>query len=729
MPTGGKSHDSDSDEELLAAAGAYDKQFATASSAQMAAGGGVGLASWLSGPPPSVRHPNGAVSLPPDAPDSVVESVPTGCTSHDCDSDEDLLAAAEVYEKQSATASAHMPAGVGVGPGTQPSGPPPFVRPVVSPVAGSSGAPGVSHQLSPAVSTCGPGVPTVARPAQKALPDPKRPRVGAPLPTTATRLLDFQQAIRHPPELFAGLDYSSVVVRAAPPAAQSAHHVVRPYQGLSAQPREFLVLFGDQWVDAILTRLRDQQLAESLRRLPRVLLEGVLQPFRFGQMSFEEPVLDEYLRNLLRTWPAFYSDMTCLVAGKAGGVQIVYVGVVHLSTGHGSALGCAECAVKFLQGALSQWHVLPVLCSAQHLRVPWKGWENSGGKIQMAHLWKPAGHAAPPFTHHLLKWQPHGAAEVARRCRAECLNGARSGRMLVLLLADLLAFDVEAAIEAPNGSPNRTPLLQLKDWQAEFEQVIGANCIVKVSADTRKHSVVTKTWLGQNLAPTYEINADVFTGVNRPATICASPCASDFGGAGGTVEDLTRGTRQRFLIPPVDSVEGFAGATLRDGSIWSPQGRSRQFVLALTHEWPTVLRELSKLTDPPDTQTQGLVDIHKCAWQPSGAIRYAGPAYFLHFLSWADSPYADILKHHSCAGKIYVWNGHQAPEIVPDVGYGDAAWTALCGDVVLCRPCSAVVEALAGAWERRSMADVIARHTAAKIVHLCLQIQSADCRM
>ncbi len=89
-------------------------------------------------------------------------------------------------------------------------------------------------------------------------------------------------------------------------------------------------------------------------------------------MSFAEPVLDEYLRNLLRTWPAFYSDMTCLVADKAGGVQIVYVGVVHLSTGHGSALGCAECAVKFLQGALSQWHVLPVLCSAQHLSVPWK---------------------------------------------------------------------------------------------------------------------------------------------------------------------------------------------------------------------------------------------------------------------------------------------------------------------------------------------------------------------
>jgi hypothetical protein len=48
-----------------------------------------------------------------------------------------------------------------------------------------------------------------------------------------------------------------------------------------------------------------------------------------------------------------------------------------------------------------------------------------------------------------LKWQPHGVSEVARRCRAECLNGARSGRMLVLLLADLLAFDVEAAIEAP----------------------------------------------------------------------------------------------------------------------------------------------------------------------------------------------------------------------------------------------------------------------------------------
>ena len=102
--------------------------------------------------------------------------------------------------------------------------------------------------------------------------------------------------------------------------------------------------------------------------------------------------------------------------------------------------------------------------------------------------------------------------------------------MLVLLLADLVAFDVEAAIEAPNGSPNRTPLLQLKGWQAEVEQVIVAHCIVKVSADMRKHSVVTKTWLGQNLAPTYEINADVFTGVNRPATICASPCASDFGG-------------------------------------------------------------------------------------------------------------------------------------------------------------------------------------------------------
>ena len=75
VPTGDKSHDGDSDDELLAAANAYNEQSATASSAQMAAGGGVGLASWLSGP----------------------------------------------HEKQSATASAHMPAG-GVGPGTQPSG-------------------------------------------------------------------------------------------------------------------------------------------------------------------------------------------------------------------------------------------------------------------------------------------------------------------------------------------------------------------------------------------------------------------------------------------------------------------------------------------------------------------------------------------------------------------------------------------------------------------------------
>ncbi len=191
VPTGDKSHDGDSDDELLAAANAYDEQSATASSAQMAAGGGVGPASWLSGP----------------------------------------------HKKQSATASAHMPAGVGVGPGTQPSGPSPFPGPVVSPVAGSRGA--LCRRLaglSPAVSTCRPGVPTVAQPAQKAAPDPKRPRVGPPLPTTATGLLDFQQASRHPPELFAGLDYSSVVGRAAPPAAQSAHHVVLPYQGLSALP-------------------------------------------------------------------------------------------------------------------------------------------------------------------------------------------------------------------------------------------------------------------------------------------------------------------------------------------------------------------------------------------------------------------------------------------------------------------------------------------------------------
>jgi hypothetical protein len=100
----------------------------------------------------------------------------------------------------------------------------------------------------------------------------------------------------------------------------------------------------------------------------------------------------------------------------------------------------------------------------------------------------------------------------------------------------------------------------------------------------------------------------------------------------------------------------------------------------------------------------------------------------LHFLSRGDSSYAEILRTVPCIGKIFVATGELAPEVVPTVGYGDGVWTSMCGNIVLCSSCAAVVEAFGDAWERRSMADVIARHAAAQIVHMCCDIRSVDCR-
>ena len=180
--------------------------------------------------------------------------------------------------------------------------------------------------------------------------------------------------------------------------------------------------------------------------------------------------------------------------------------------------------MKFLQKALSQLHVLPILCSAQHLRMPWDGWGSGGGRIQMAHLWNPAGHSEPPFTHHQLDWHPDRDTTVAAMCRAECPDAAPHAYMLVLLLADLRPFDVEATIQAPTAdSPRWSRLLSFLRWRSAFEKVIGPrNSVVKVFADMRKHSDATNPVLGQNLAVTYEINAGALTAVDRPVAVCAS---------------------------------------------------------------------------------------------------------------------------------------------------------------------------------------------------------------
>ena len=70
------------------------------------------------------------------------------------------------------------------------------------------------------------------------------------------------------------------------------------------------------------------------------------------------------ISRLLQAWGKWNSDMTHVTSTKYGGVQVVYVGVVHLSTGHGTALGCAEEAVKCLQGCFREWNVFLFLCSA-----------------------------------------------------------------------------------------------------------------------------------------------------------------------------------------------------------------------------------------------------------------------------------------------------------------------------------------------------------------------------
>jgi len=348
-------------------------------------------------------------------------------------------------------------------------------------------------------------------------------------------------------------------------------------------------------------------------------------------------------------------------------------------------------------------------------------------------LWNPAGHSEPPFTHHQLDWHADNATTVAAMCRAECLDAAPHAHMLVLLLADLRPFDVEATIQAPTAdTPQWSRLLSFMRWQSAFEKVVGPrNSVVKVFADMRKHSDATKKVLGQNLAATYEINAKALAAVDRPVTVCASPCAAR-GYAGATLGDLTGGARPAFLIPPVSCMQSFTGATLLDGSVWCPQSRQEQErqlrPLALTPEWPTLLSELSHSTDGADECTQWIVDAHRCALPQFGGLRHAGPAFYLHFLSWGDSSYAEILRTVPCIGKIFVATGELAPEVVPTVGYGDGVWTSMCGNIVLCSSCAAVVGAFGDAWERRSMADVIARHAAAQIVHMCCDIRSVDCR-
>ena len=561
-------------------------------------------------------------------------------------------------------------------------------------------------------------------------PPGKRQRtVGLPL-MTSSGLLDFTKHVAGANQILHGLDFSTVLARPVSSQARTEHMPLLELQDVDAQDMLHLTLFQENWVDAVLRGLPDEHLAACLRRMPMVALEGILQPVRFGLVASHANAIDQYLRRVLHIWPVIYGNMSVTAAGCQSGAQLVRIGVVHISTGHGTGIACAENAVGLLQDVLRQHDVFPVLCSAQHLLLPWTSCESHGDEILMAGLWKPRGHATPPFQHHLLKWDKGNAAEVATMCQAECMNAAVGGQNMVMLLVDLLPFNVAEAVKAQDGSDVQTALRQLQAWIKRFEQIIDPSRMVKVFADMRPHDVACMTWLGQHLSPAYTTNASDFTGVDRVATICASPCVSH-GHAGGTLADLTSGAQQRFIVPHVQNVEQFVNAPLRDGTIWSPQGCHREnkprAPSGLTHEWPLILRELVKLTDAATDETRSWVDMHRCERQTDHTIGYCGPAYFFRMLSWEDTPYEDVLLQRPCSRKIYVMNGEAAPEVVPDVGYGHGSWTASCGDVVLCNQCSAVVEALGCAWERSSMSDVIARHTAARIFRLCKDVRSIDC--
>ena len=62
-----------------------------------------------------------------------------------------------------------------------------------------------------------------------------------------------------------------------------------------------------------------------------------------------------------------------------------------------------------------------------------------------------------------------------------------------------------------------------------------------------------------------------------------------------------------------------------------------------------MLREVNRSTDGAGNDIRLMFDMHKCVHSPRGELRYAGPAYFLHFLSWTDFHYAEILRHARCS--------------------------------------------------------------------------------
>ena len=122
-------------------------------------------------------------------------------------------------------------------------------------------------------------------------------------------------------------------------------------------------------------------------------------------------------------------------------------------------------------------------------------------------------------------------------------------------------------------------------------------------------------------------------------------------------------------------------------------------------------------TDTPGPQLQMLLDMHRCK-APNGQLRYAGPAYFVHFLSWTGAAYQMILQRLECCGRIHVQSGMAADRDIPlTQGSPECGqeWVADCGRVTLCHNCAEAVVQLASGWEKFSVADVIARHLAAAI--------------
>ena len=479
------------------------------------------------------------------------------------------------------------------------------------------------------------------------------------------------------------------------------------------------------WCQWMLGRVSPEK-AQIFRQCPQPLLMNLLGPWRIGLKSLKNDDLEAWLDMFIERWPALQCAIATSAARNKNEHTLLPIHVVHISGGHGTGIACCDEACRLLRNHFTADGLHPALHSVQHFvdREP------DPSRKLFSSFWQANG--AQPLVH-TSTWQ--GSREEALAAANKAIEEQSKTRLLtVVVVVDLGSFQVDSVVASKFCGTWAERCRRLKQWIGTFARTVTLEHLVSVIVDSRYHDDATVSFLGENFGSVYRYDCgSETTGVGRPITVCASPCAAR-GIWGATVEDMSSGLQRTFVVQTWTEAKrrDFVQSPHADNRRWTPSpgtnAADRDAPSLLTGEWPDILRTMLDLTEAPDVRVQFLLATHRVqAVDQPDDIRYAGPAHFLHFLGWGDSTFTQILDACPCLGRITVATGLPAPDIPPTQDTSvNLVWAAQCGKVVLCHNCSGSVSEIGTAFEKHSVSDVIARHLAAHIRCLFLRQAEAD---